>query len=46
MYARLPKPLLLSFGPLGTNLSDILIKIQNFHENESENIVCEMARVI
>ena len=39
---------LLSIGPLGTNFSEILIKIQNlsFHENASEKIVCEMAAIL
>ena len=29
---------LLSIGPLGTNFSEFLIKIQNFDENPSKNI--------
>ena len=34
--------------PLGTNFSEILIKIKkNFiHENASEDIVCEMAAIL
>ena len=38
----------LSIGLLGTNFSDILMKIQNFfiHENAPENIVCEMAPIL
>ena len=35
---------LLLIGPPGTNLSGILVKIQNFSFiNEAENIVCEPA---
>ena len=39
---------LLSFGPLGTNFSEILMKIQKFSlkKNASENIVCEMAVIL
>ena len=38
---------LMSTGPLGTNLSEIVIKIPNFiQENASENIVCEMAAIL
>ena len=39
---------LLSIGPLGTNVSEMLIKIQNFSftKNASENIVCEMAAIL
>ena len=47
------KPLskqMLGYCPSGTNFTEILIKknknkIQNFHENASENIVCEMAAI-
>ena len=38
---------LLSIGPLGTNFSEILIKIHFFiYENASENNVCEMAAIL
>ena len=39
---------LLSIGPLGTILSEILIKIQQIftHKNAYENIVCEMAAIL
>ena len=38
----------MSIRPLGTNFSEILIKIENFslHENAYENIVCEMAAIL
>ena len=34
-------------GPLGTNFSEIRIKIKKLfiHENAYENIVCEMAAI-
>ena len=34
---------LLLIGPLGTNLNEIWIEIQNFHENAFEYVVCERA---
>ena len=37
---------LLSIGPLGTNCSEIAIKILFTYENASENIVCEMAAIL
>ena len=39
---------LLSIGPLGTNFSEIWIKIQNFSliKNAFENVVCEMAAIL
>ena len=39
---------LLSIGPLGTNFSEILIKIKNFSfmKMQLENIVCEMAAIL
>ena len=39
---------LLSIGPLGTNFSEILIKIKKLfiHENAFENIVCKMAVIL
>ena len=37
---------LLSIWSLGTNFSEIFIKIQNIHENASENIVCEKAAIL
>ena len=38
---------LLSIGPLGTNFSVILIKIQNFSfKVATENIICEMAPIL
>ena len=38
---------LLSIGPLGTNFSEILIKIKKFHsQKNSENIFCEMAAML
>ena len=41
-------PGLLSIGPLGTNYSEILIKIQNFSftKNAFENIVCETVAIL
>ena len=37
----------LPIGPLRTNSSEILMKIQNsIHENASENIVCEMEAIL
>ena len=38
---------LMSIGPLGTNFSEILIKIPNFfHENAFENIICQIAAIL
>ena len=39
--------LVLSIGPLGSNLSEIRIEIQNFiHENAFEYVVWEMASIL
>ena len=39
---------ILLIGPLGTNFSEILIRIQNIfiHENALQNVVCEMASIL
>ena len=37
---------LLSIEPLGTNFSEILIKILFIHENASENVFCKMAAIL
>ena len=38
----------MSIGPLGTNFSEILIKIQKpfIHKNAPESIVCEMVAIL
>ena len=43
-----PNARLLSIGPIGTNFSEIVIKIQNsfIYENAAENIVYEMAAIL
>ena len=37
---------LLLIGPLGTNLSEILIEIVTFSENAFEGVVCETAAIL
>ena len=38
---------MLSIGPLGTNFSEVLSKIQNLiQENASQNIVCEITAIL